>query len=114
MKQEDTNCDKKTEKSCPVSKFMNENGSYVVGYLAAAFALIAAFFLPASRESLVGGAGTLAVLTMFFGGGREYGRMLVAMLVAGACLVAAYFMPDQANNLIGASGTIAVLSFFFA
>jgi len=90
-------------------------GAYIVGFLGALCALIAATFMPASASTLIAIAGTIAVVTFFFSGQyRRFGLRLLCMLAAGVALIFAYFMPEHANALLSGAATIAILSLIFA
>lgn len=92
-------------------QLIDKYAMYGVGFLGALTALVAAYFMPTDRESLVTGAGVLAFLTLMSGNVRsKLGVRLLGMVAAGICLLATVFMPDQGLGLITASGVIACLS----
>lgn len=90
-------------------------GAYGVGFLGAVGALVAALLMPASATTLIGGAGTIAVLTFFFTSENDrFGVRLIAMLGAGVALLFAYLMPGNAPQLISGAGMLAALALIFA
>jgi len=92
------------------TQLVSRYGAYIVGFLGALGALVAAYFMPASRATLVGGAGAMASLTFFLSKGKRVGYRALGMLAAGATVVAAYLMPDQSKELLEGAGVIAAVS----